>query len=140
MKKTEICLNCGDDYVPNRRGAQKFCRNSCRSRFWTLKQKKLKVPVPVDNLKSQLPDAKSDAIKQSMTLAGVGEAAAGVALVELGKTLIIPKDNKPATKRDIQELKSMINGERYLPVKNYQNDADGRKPFYDVETGKVVYL
>ena len=139
MKNTEICQNCGNDYIPKRRGAQKFCCNSCRSRFWTLKQNQIKVPVPIDNLKSQLPVVKSENKKESMTLAGVGEAVVGVALVEFGKTIITPKDKKPATKRDIQELKALIKG-RYLPVNNMENDAYGRKPFYDVVSGQVVYL
>ncbi|PKQ44525.1 hypothetical protein [Confluentibacter flavum] len=78
---------------------------------------------------------------EKMSLAGVGNAAAGVAVVEVAKYLATSPENKPATKKDIQELKSLlISGERYLPVNNVPNDGFGRKPYYDVETGDVVYL
>lgn len=140
MRKKEICWNCGDDYIPNRRGVQKYCSNSCRSRSWLLKQIRIKAPVPNNNLKSKLPVVKKVAKIETMSVAGVGNATAGAALAEIGKSLFTPIQNKPATKKDIQELKALINGGRYLPVNNANNDSYGRKPFYDVETGNVVYL
>ena len=140
MKKSEICQYCGDDYIPKRRGAQRFCSNSCRSRYWTVRQNKNKVTLSIENLKNELPIVKSPNKKETMTLAGVGNAVAGSALAEIGKNILTPTQNKPATKKDIQELKTLINGRRYLPVKNYQNDAYNRKPFYDVETGNVIFL
>lgn len=71
-----------------------------------------------------------------MSLAGVGNAAAGAVLVELGKNAL---GITAATKKDIQELKSFIKG-RYLPINNLMKDPMGRFPFYDVETGNIVYF
>lgn len=142
MKKTEICIHCGEDYVPKRRGAQKFCSNSCRSRYWYLKQnnnsnnkgiKALKVESENNN-KIQPPPS------EKMSWAGFGNAAAGAGAFKIVSDLLTPEYKKPATKKDIQEIKSLISGGRYLPVNNGKNDEYGRKPFYDIETGNVVYF
>jgi hypothetical protein len=139
MKKTEICIHCGGDYIPKRRGVQKFCSNSCRSRHWLLKQPQIKVPAITEELKNQLPNIKSEPKKDAMSFAGVGNAVAGVAAVEVAKSIFTPEDNKPATKKDIKEIKSLISN-RYLPVNNLGNDGFGRRPFYDVETGNVEFF
>ena len=133
MKKTEICLYCGDEYVPKRRGAQKFCTNSCRSRHWQIKQNIQTKEIVLSKVEKQ--GAKVDA----MSFSGVGNAAAGVAVVEGLKSLLTAKENKAATKKDIQELKTLILS-RYLPINNIGRDSMGRSPFYDVETGNAVYL
>ena len=140
MKKTEICKYCGGDYIPKRRGAQKFCSNSCRSRHWKLQQDHLKNTTLQNTEKSQLPIVSNEPQKEQMSMAGIGNAATGAALVELGKNILTSPDNKPATKKDINELRSLINGGRFLPVKNIPKDSYGRIPYYDVETGDVVYL
>ncbi|MFD0836752.1 hypothetical protein ACFQ0I_13315 [Mariniflexile aquimaris] len=82
-----------------------------------------------------MPKAKVD----KMSLAGVGNAAAGAAVVEVVKTVFTTQDNKPATKKDLQELKTLITG-RYLPVNKAGKDEYGRSPCYDIETGNVVFL
>ncbi|SFZ91333.1 hypothetical protein SAMN05428642_1025 [Flaviramulus basaltis] len=142
MKKTTICNHCSSEYTPRRRGVQKFCSNSCRSRSWLLKQNKTKPnKITLEQHKIQVPTVQSVPKKEEkMSLGGVGNAAAGSALAQLGIRLITPTQNKPATKKDIQELKSILTGARYLPINNFQNDALGRKPFYDVDTGFVVFL
>lgn len=71
-----------------------------------------------------------------MSAAGVGNTVVGAALVELGKNAL---GIATATKKDIQELKSFIKG-RYLPIKSLMKDLMGRFPFYDVETGNIVYF
>ena len=136
MKETEICLHCSDDYIPTRRGLQKFCSKSCKSRYWYLKQNYTK-DVTQDAIENKVanPNTKVD----KMSLAGVGNAAAGAAVVEVVKTVFTTQDNKRATKKDIKELKTLITG-RYLPVNNAGKDSMGRSPFYDVETGNVVYI
>lgn len=135
MKKTEICLHCNDDYIPTRRGVQKFCSKSCKSRYWYLKQNYTK-EVTKGTIENKI--VNSNAKVDKMSLAGVGNAAAGVAAVEVVKSIFTTQDNKPATKKDIQELKALITG-RYLLVNNMDSDAFGRSPFYDVNTGNVVY-
>ena len=140
MKKKEICSYCGADYVPTRRGAQLFCSNSCRSLNWRNKKRngepKKEIAIPKNEV---LPETKMASMPEKMSLAGVGNAAAGVAAVELAKNMFTPAENKPATKKDIQELKALIRS-RYLFIKNLQKDAMGRNPYYDVQTGNVVYI
>tara|TARA_R110002049_G_scaffold181272_2_gene348571 strand:- start:197072 stop:197317 length:246 start_codon:yes stop_codon:yes gene_type:complete len=77
---------------------------------------------------------------EKISFAGVGNAAAGVAAVEIAKTMFTPAENKSATKKDIQELKALLIKSRYLLIKNLRRDSSGRKPYYDVQTGNVVYL
>jgi hypothetical protein len=134
MKKIEICIHCNTDYIPTRRGVQKFCSKSCKSRYWYLKQNK----GPKDKLviNQNKPKEQQNTNNETMSFAGVGNAAAGTALVELAKNVL---GIAPATKKDIQELKSFIK-RRYLPINNLMKDSMGRFPFYDVETGHVVYL
>lgn len=140
MKKIEICLHCGTDYTPKRRGVQKFCGNSCRSRHWLLKQNRIRVSTIADKQKNDLPDLRSETKKEVMSFAGIGNAAAGVAAVEVVKSIFTPEHNKPATKKDIEDLKTMINGGRYFLVKNVLIDYLGKSPYYDFETGNLVYL
>jgi hypothetical protein len=138
MKKIEICLHCNDDYLPTRRGVQKFCSKSCKSRYWYLKKNKQNKELSVYNQNSIAPQNLSI---DKMSLAGVGNAAAGAAIVEVVKTVFTEAENKPATKKDIQELKSLlISGERYLLVNNIPNDGFGRRPYFDIETGNMVYF
>ncbi|MDO6821331.1 hypothetical protein [Zobellia sp. 1_MG-2023] len=139
MKKGQICSYCGDAFIPTRRGAQKFCSNSCRSRNWQSKQRdknKNQALIKPHNEGLQIPKTTTG---EKMSLAGVGNAATGVAVVELAKNMLTSAENKPATKKDIQELKSLIKS-RYLPIKNLKKDPYGRLPFYDVQTGYLVYL
>lgn len=138
MKKRETCNNCGNDYTPSRKGVQKFCSNSCRSRYWFLKQKDKKVtekdiaPISEDNI---LPKTKQEQI----SFAGVGNATAGTLIADGLKSVLTKSENKPATKKDIQELKDLI-FQRYLPVNNMENDAIGRRAFYDIQTKHIVYI
>jgi len=140
MKKTEICNHCGGDYVPKRRGVQKFCSNSCRSRFWQLKQPVRKDTAVTEAKKSELPEIKSEPKNESMSWAGIGNTAVGIGLYELLKKLLTAENNKLVKKKDLDELKSLIMGKRYFPVNNYLKDNIGRKPYFDIETGNVEYL
>ena len=139
MKKIEICCYCGDEYHPTRRGAQKFCSNSCRSLNWRKKKelersaKEVLKPANEALEKNNVP-----APSEKMSWAGVGNAATGVAVVELAKEVFTPELNKPATKKDIQEIKMLIQS-RYLLIKNIRKDTHGRSAYYDVQTGYVVH-
>ncbi len=138
MKRTEICNNCGDDYIPSRRGAQKFCSNSCRSRYWFLKNKTKAPATEIAKASSEVTEIK-DKKSDKMSLAGVGNATAGALVADGLRSFLTKQENKPATKKDITELKALIT-QRYLPINNIENDAIGRNPFYDMETQNVVYI
>ncbi|WP_435133097.1 hypothetical protein [Formosa sp. A9] len=144
MRKHEICLNCGEEYIPKRRGVQKYCSNSCRSSSWQLKQNK---PQKETSLKPVNEPAvveeetkETSSKKQGMTWAGVGENFAGNVSYDMMKSMFTSEENKPASRKDIGELKNLILGGRYLPVNNVPKDKNGRLAFYDVNTGNVVFL
>ena len=127
------CQNCGKSYVPKRRRVQKYCSNSCRTRAFYLKKEKAL-------LKPETGINKSDSNKiDKMSLAGIGNAAAGTIAVNALASLLTREENKPATKKDIKEIKELLL-ERYHEVLNMQLDAYGNKPFFDIETNTIVYL
>jgi len=140
MIKTEFCKYCGGDYVPKRRGAQKFCSNSCRSLNWKNNQPIKELKVPVANSKDEKPViAEKPSLQEKMSLAGIGNAAVGVAAVELAKNFVTPNANKPATKKDIEDLKAFFKA-RYYIVKNVNKNIHGRTAYYDMMTGNIVHL
>ncbi|WP_282075798.1 hypothetical protein [Maribacter aquivivus] len=140
MTKTEICNYCGGDYIPKRRGAQKFCSNSCRSLNWKNNQPIKELKVPVANSKNEKPViAEKPSLQEKMSLAGIGNAAVGVAAVELAKNFVTPNANKPATKKDIEDLKAFLKS-RFLPIYNLKKDVHGRTAYYDVQTGNLIYF
>ena len=140
MKKTDICLQCSEEYTPTRRRVQKFCCNSCRSLHWRDRQSEKELVNNNLPVKSKSDQSTFEAIKQEkLSLAGVGNAALGTAAVDLIKGAFTPFENKPATKKDVAEIKALIKG-RYLPVNNAGKDTFGRSPYYDVETGNIVHM
>ena len=139
MTKTEICKYCGGDYVPKRRGAQKFCSNSCRSLNWKNNQqiKELKVPA-VNSIDEKPVLVQNPSLHEKMSLAGIGNAAAGAAVAEIAKNIITPNANKPATKKDIEDLKAFLKS-RYFLVKNMRRDIHGRQSYFDIVSGNIIY-
>lgn len=143
MKKTENCLHCDEIYTPKRVGIQKFCSNSCRSRYWYLNNKPLQpvlqYPVKIDKKKKKKKEKKIIQKPDTINLPGIGNAAIGAAAIEVVKNILTPADNKPVTIKEFNELKSFIRG-RYLPVNNVVKDIYGKLPYYDVETSNIVYF
>ena len=131
-KYSYTCHNCGKDYIPKRRGVQKYCSNSCRTRAFMLRNYKTGLSVP-DTKK------KEPTKIETMSLAGVGNTVAGVAVVKLAESLFTPEANKPATKSDIKKLEAKII-KRYYPVKNLPLNLNGLKPYFDVNSSTVVYF
>lgn len=74
-----------------------------------------------------------------MSWAGVGNAAAGTLAVNALSSLLTREENKPATKKDIKEIKTLLS-KRYHEVLNMDLDSYGNEPYYDMETKSVVYL
>ncbi|SNR48797.1 hypothetical protein SAMN04488009_2155 [Maribacter sedimenticola] len=77
--------------------------------------------------------------EDKISVAGIGNAAIGASLVEIGKEVLTSPQNKAATKGDIQDLKTFLRS-RYLKVHNLRKDPHGKTPYYDVKTGNLVYL
>jgi hypothetical protein len=132
------CHHCGKDYKPNRRIVQKYCSNSCRTRAFVLK-KELGIKDTKKSITQKTKENKKEQIKiDSMSLAGVGNAALGTLAVNTITNLFISEENKPATKKDLSEVKSLLT--RYQLVKNLSFDQFGNAPFFDIETKSIVYL
>jgi hypothetical protein len=75
--------------------------------------------------------------KEGMSLAGIGNAAAGTLIVDKLTSMLTPEQNKPATKGDIVKLANYLT--RYQKINNIKPNAIGQNPFLDKETGLVVY-
>jgi hypothetical protein len=78
-------------------------------------------------------------LQEKMSLAGIGNAAAGAAVAEIAKNILTPNANKPATKKDIEDLKAFLKS-RYFLVKNIRRDTQGKSAYYDIITGDVIHM
>lgn len=127
------CQYCGKDYKPNRRKKQKYCSNSCRTRAFVTKNSTGLSIVKKDT-------EKKEPLKvEKMSIAGVGNAAVGALAVNALTSLFTSEENKPATKKDLQNLIGSLK-QRYYPVLNIPSTQNGSKAYYDMETKNVVYL
>jgi hypothetical protein len=99
--RTYQCQYCRKEYVPKRRGVQKFCSDSCRVRTHQLKSKKPKgEEITIAN------NIKTEKTKiEKMSFAGVGNAAAAMFGVNIVTDLMTKFENKQATKQDIIQIK-----------------------------------
>ncbi|MFC0604265.1 hypothetical protein [Winogradskyella pulchriflava] len=115
---------------------QKYCSNTCRSKaFHARKINALTTQtdqgiVPLDTPTPQ---------QESLSLAGISNAAAGVLAVEGVKRLLTKEENKPATKKDLAQLVEKLSN-RYHLIKNMNPNAQGAYPYFDLLEGKIVYL
>ncbi|WP_405293758.1 hypothetical protein [Algibacter sp. Ld11] len=138
------CEYCYKEFDPKRRRVQKYCSNSCRSKAHHARNKP-------DNKLTTIPDTKTkiDVLTvptppvknkvDSMSLAGAGNAAAGSLLADGLKSMLTPIENKPATKGDLENLKKQLLN-RYYKINNLAPRHDGALPYFDMDTGDVVYL
>lgn len=128
-----ICHYCGKEYVPTRRKVQKHCSNSCRTRSYQLRNPKLGSSLPA------LQQKKNPTQIDKVSLAGVANAALGTVAVDLAKYMFTSDEHKPATKKDLREIKELLT-KRFRLVGNIPRDGLGNSPFFDMLTSNVVYL
>lgn len=128
------CQYCGKEYKPNRRRKQRFCSNSCRTNAFNLKNKNNSVQKTENKGIENKPQK-----VEKMSWAGVGNAAAGTLAVNAISSLLTKEENKPATKKDINQLIAFIR-QRYLPVNNLPLRYDGAKPHFDMQTNSIIYI
>lgn len=126
------CQYCGKDYKPNRRKKQKYCSNSCRTRAFVTRNS-----IGLSIVKKDV-EKKEPLTVEKMSMAGIGNAAAGTIAVNVLTSLFTNKEDKPATKGDINNLLHKIT-QRYYPILNIAPQYDGAKPFYDLETQTLIY-
>ncbi|MEM8521309.1 hypothetical protein [Flavobacterium sp. PL12] len=127
------CHYCAKEYKPNRRHKQRFCSNSCRVNSFNRNIKKNLI-VKKDTETEIKKPIKIDA----MSWSGVGNAAAGALAVNMVSSLLTKNENKPATKKDLEDLKNSLKV-RYQPILNMPFRYDGAKPFYDLKTQNIIY-
>lgn len=123
------CGYCNKEYKPNKRQKQKYCSDSCRVRAFNIRKAN----------SSRLPSKKAPNKIEQMSFAGVGNTVAGVVAVDLAKSLFTREENKPATKKDLKNLLNSLK-QRYYPILNMPIRFDGAKPYYDLETNRLVYF
>ena len=143
--KYYTCEYCFTDFEPKRRRVQKYCSATCRSKAYHLRksnQNKTTDLAPISTtVQTALPPPPPipKTKIESISTAGIGNAAAGSLLADSIKSIFTPLDNKPATKADFKLLSDKLT-KRYHLVKNIPNRHDGALPYFDMETGNVVYL
>lgn len=112
--RTYECHYCKKEYIPKRRGVQKFCSNGCRVRAHQLKNKKLN-----NSIAKEEADIKQEKIKvEQMSFAGVGNAAVAMVIVNTITSLMTKFENKQAAKQDIVQLNLKLNKLIELMKKN----------------------
>lgn len=139
--KHYICKYCFDHYTPKRRRVQKYCSNTCRSKAHHAKKSKSKtslVPESESLLTNNFTPFKANTKVEKISAAGIGNAALGNLAAGSLKSLFTSEENKPATKGDLKLLFEKLDW-RYHPVSNLARGTDGSFPYYDLETGLIVY-
>lgn len=131
-KRLYNCDYCKKDFLPTRRKIQKFCSTSCRVKSY---HQKIKTSKALTTINSGIQTEKISIEK--MSLAGVGNAAIGTAAIDLLKHAFTSEENKPATKKDIQNL--AIKLQRYQRIRNMNPNLIGQLPYFDMESGLLVY-
>ena len=147
------CQYCYKEYEPTRRRVQKYCSTACRVSAHKLR----KQITEVNEEEVQLPTIQNNDVVEpvatefydpvqkvdKMSEAGVGNAMVGNLLADALKSIgksILPDENKPATKREVNELKSLIKGDRYLPIRNLPPNQYGQYAYFDIERWELVYF
>lgn len=133
-----LCKLCKKEFEPTRRGIQKFCSSKCRKKYSYHKRKTNKPKVISSKSKDVNVEPNKKNTIEKMSLPGVGNAATGALIVQLLTQLLTKVENKPATKRDIQEIKDIL-GKQYFQIYNMPQDPYGRTPYFNMATSKIVY-
>ena len=141
--KFYICKYCYKDFEPKRRRVQKYCSNTCRSKAHHARKTNTLATSKFDDLvipdSFLKPNSKPTPIAEKMSLAGVGNSAAGTLAVDLIKNALTTEPNKAATKGDLSQLIGKIKG-RYHLITNMKPNPLGQHPYFDLVENKVEYL
>jgi hemolysin activation/secretion protein len=135
------------EYVPTRRGAQKFCSNTCRSKAHFHKKKRFEsgkgkntTAVIAQERNKTVPKYPSEKTSiEKVSIPGVANAAAGTLAANALQSMFTKIENKPATKGDVKKIISELKGRYYL-VQNIPISHDGKKPYFDMETNMIVFM
>lgn len=129
-----ICDYCSKEYIPRRRKVQKYCSSTCRVKAHFQKNKKLKTETGLSK-----PESSEKPTKDTISVAGIGNAAIANVATETLKNLFTSEDNKPLTKGDFKQLMTQFRN-RYEKINNMPGRADGTQAYFDRKEKKIVYL
>ena len=128
------CHYCKKEFIPKRRGIQKFCSASCRASSHRL-HKESKVQQNQQEVSQHSNTNKKTGLKEF----GISAGAALTGNYIYDK--LTPLKNRAATKGDLQLLLSELKqSERYYEVRNLPGRLDGVKPFFDIIERKIVHF
>jgi hypothetical protein len=133
---TYLCTYCSKEYVPRRRKVQKYCSDTCRSKDYFQKNKKVKLKAETG---LSNPESSEKPKSDTVSLAGIGNAAIANVATETLKSIFTSDDNKPLTKGDFKKLMTQFKN-RYEKIGNMPKRADGTQAYFDNEARKVIYL
>ncbi|TCK68067.1 hypothetical protein DFQ05_1852 [Winogradskyella wandonensis] len=153
--KYYICNYCYQEYIPKRRHHQKYCSNSCRSKAYHIRQRNNNnnnnnepaTATDAGDVTKDLVKAQENSITQkdtkpnkteAISAAGVGNAAIGALTADIFKAIVINKEDRPVTLKDIKALLGAK--KRYYKVNNLPMRLDNTHPIFDTETGEVLYV
>lgn len=129
------CEYCTNQFVPKRRGVQRFCRASCRASFFN-RNKKNNSASKVEKINES--ETQKPVQIEKMSLPGIGNAALGTFAANVVTNFFTSEDNKSATKNDIKNLIRILKG-RYFRIINIPDRKDGAKAYYDIQTQTYIY-
>ena len=131
------CDYCHKEYVPTRRGVQRFCKASCRTRSHQVKNE-LQLSSSLKKAVKKKKKKPKKSKTEKMSFAGVGNAAVGTLAADALENIFTKKENKPATKKDVDNLFERLNG-RYYMVKNLPINGYNQQPYFDLVTKSIIY-
>jgi hypothetical protein len=139
MEETKYykCNYCFNEYTPNRRRVQIYCSNTCRSKAHHAKKNNTTTLAIKELPQVPIPSTKTKV--ESMSMAGVGNAAIGSLAADALNKILTKEENKPLTKGDLNKLLEVLN-QRYHLVKNIPPRIDGAQPYFDLTTNNIVFF
>ncbi|PHQ55826.1 MAG: hypothetical protein COC16_04485 [Lutibacter sp.] len=151
MKKDNYsCDYCQEEFIPTRKGVQRFCKSNCRKKYSYHKNKDTIKPKSKEELSQKLEELQHKKNKvEEMSWHGVGNGlGANLAMegIKAAVNAFKPEENKPATKRDLQSISFDIHriikliNKRYFQIQNLERNAQGAIPNFDMASRKIIYF
>jgi hypothetical protein len=144
------CLLCENEFVPTKRGIQKFCSRTCGQKYNYHKNKSKHKKIDPTKFKARFENASKEKFgvdkitPQGVLQSWLGSLAAQ-GTIAFGKTFF-SNENKPITKQETDKLKQELQdlnqliSTRYFLIENMDRRFDGALPHFDMSSRSLVYL
>jgi hypothetical protein len=151
MKKENYsCDYCQKEFIPTRKGVQRFCKSNCRKKYSYHKNKVTPKAKPKEEISQILEKLQNKKNKiEEMSLPGVANGlGANLAMEGIKATInaFKPEEKKPVTKRDLQAISYDIHtiikllNKRYFQIQNLERNPQGAIPYFDMSSRKIIYF